>query len=71
MSMKYVITTSGTSTPNDEITININGYSYPTIDFEHLQHTNPCEHCMNNPKNNRFASGICNCVLPYINNIIY
>lgn len=71
MNMKYVITTSGTSTPNDEINIIINGSSYPTIDFEPQQYINPCEHCMNNPKNNRFASGICHCVLPYMNNIIY
>ena len=25
-----------------------------------------CEKCSNNPKNNPHASGICNCVLPYM-----
>jgi hypothetical protein len=24
----------------------------------------PCDACTNNPKNNRFASGVCNCALP-------
>lgn len=24
----------------------------------------PCTHCPNNPANNPYASGICNCVLP-------
>ena len=23
-----------------------------------------CENCSNNPKNNKFASGFCNCMLP-------
>ena len=69
--MKYMITTSRTLIPNDENNININGSSYPTIDFEPQQYINPCEHCMNNPKNNRFASGICNCALPYMNSMIY
>lgn len=33
----------------------------------------PCEFCNNNPKNNPYASGICNCALPYFvgKNIIY
>lgn len=33
----------------------------------------PCEFCNNNPKNNPYASGICNCALPYLvgKNIIY
>ena len=26
----------------------------------------PCEKCMNNPRNNPYASGVCNCVLPYM-----
>lgn len=69
--MKYMITTSGTLMPNDENNIIINGSSYPTIDFEPQQYINPCEHCMNNPKNNRFASGICHCALPYMNSMIY
>lgn len=34
-------------------------------------HSDPCENCPNNPKNNPHASGICNCVLPYMNNTIY
>ena len=23
-----------------------------------------CQHCSNNPKNNKFASGVCHCTLP-------
>lgn len=34
-------------------------------------YSNPCEHCNNNPKNNKFASGVCSCVLPYLNQVIY
>lgn len=66
-----VSTTSTTLTSNDEIPININGQNYPLIDSETPQYTNPCENCVNNPKNNRFASGVCNCMLPYLNNPIY
>lgn len=32
---------------------------------------NPCEHCPNNPKNNPFSSGFCNCALPALANPIY
>jgi hypothetical protein len=32
---------------------------------------NPCEHCPNNPKNNPFSSGFCNCAIPALNNPIY
>lgn len=32
---------------------------------------NPCEHCPNNPKNNPFSSGLCNCALPALSNPIY
>ena len=32
---------------------------------------NPCDSCSNNPKNNRHASGICNCALPAMANPIY
>ena len=28
--------------------------------------SDPCRFCNNNPRNNPFASGICNCVLPYL-----
>lgn len=31
----------------------------------------PCEHCMNNPKNNPHASGICSCALPALYGIRY
>lgn len=34
----------------------------------------PCRNCPNNPANNPFASGFCNCALPYLvgpNRIIY
>ena len=32
---------------------------------------NPCENCPNNPKNNPFSSGFCNCALPALSNPIY
>lgn len=32
---------------------------------------NPCENCPNNPKNNPFSSGFCNCALPTLSNPIY
>ena len=31
----------------------------------------PCEHCMNNPKNNPNASGFCNCSLPDLYRVRY
>lgn len=34
-------------------------------------YNDPCANCPNNPRNNPFASGICNCVLPYMNQIVY
>ena len=34
-------------------------------------HVDPCENCPNNPKNNPFASGVCSCVLPYMNQVMY
>lgn len=60
--------------------ININGI--PTSKFENIEPNstgfggkynmgdNPCEHCPNNPKNNPFSSGFCNCALPALTNII-
>lgn len=32
---------------------------------------NPCENCPNNPKNNPFSSGFCNCALPALMNPMY
>lgn len=32
-------------------------------------YNDPCENCMNNPKNNPNASGVCHCVLPAMRNI--
>lgn len=32
---------------------------------------NPCSTCPNNPMNNPFASGVCNCALPYLYNPIF
>jgi hypothetical protein len=61
--------------------ININGI--PTSKFENIDPNstgfggkynmgvNPCEHCPNNPKNNPFSSGFCNCALPALSNPIY
>ena len=39
----------------------------PVVIYEHKDHSNdPCWNCPNNPKNNKFASGFCNCALPYM-----
>ena len=32
---------------------------------------NPCDNCPNNPKNNPFSSGFCNCALPALTNPMY
>lgn len=39
--------------------------------FVPQRNNNPCEFCPNNPANNPYASGFCNCMLPYLNNPIY
>lgn len=61
--------------------VNINGI--PASKFENIDPNstgfrgkynignNPCEHCPNNPKNNPFSSGFCNCALPALSNPIY
>lgn len=33
-------------------------------------YASPCENCPNNPMINKFSSGVCNCVLPYMD-ILY
>lgn len=38
---------------------------------EYNMGNNPCENCPNNPKNNPFSSGFCNCALPALFNPIY
>lgn len=46
--------------------------NYPYQEVESFKaYSNPCEHCQNNPVNNPYASGVCHCVLPYMNNTIY
>lgn len=35
-----------------------------------IRQTDPCENCNNNPINNTFASGICDCMLPALYNPI-
>lgn len=30
-----------------------------------------CKNCPNNPKNNKYSSGFCNCAIPAMNNVIY
>lgn len=35
-------------------------------EFMGRQYYDPCANCPNNPANNPNASGICNCVLPYM-----
>ena len=34
-------------------------------------YVNPCEHCNNNPVNNPYASGFCNCALPALANPMF
>lgn len=48
----------------------ISGNHYPQS-YTYSSYSDPCEHCNNNPKNNPLASGVCSCVLPYLNNPIY
>ena len=53
---------------------NMNIFDYKTIHYGYDPYNNnynPCEFCMNNPKNNKYASGICHCALPAMHNIIY
>lgn len=66
---------------DDMVNINITGT--PISTFENIDPNstgfggkynmgnNPCEHCPNNPKNNPFSSGFCNCALPALSNPIY
>lgn len=53
------------------IIINVNDpiwtQNYPKIN----QPVDPCLNCPNNPANNPFATGICNCALPSMYNIRY
>lgn len=54
--------------------VNVTGI--PASSFENYNSTlgarnNPCENCPNNPKNNPFSSGFCNCALPALSNPIY
>lgn len=61
--------------------VNTNGISTST--FENLNPNstgfggkynmgnNPCDNCPNNPKNNPFSSGFCNCAIPALNNPMY
>ena len=41
-----------------------------TIYSTYNNYNDPCAKCPNNPKNNKFASGFCNCSLPS-RNIVY
>ena len=66
---------------DDMANININGTPISTFENidpnstwfggKHNMGNNPCEHCPNNPKNNPFSSGFCNCALPALSNPIY
>lgn len=47
-------------------------YQEPYSRFDNRDgYNNPCEYCMNNPKNNKFATGFCNCALPALMNPMY
>lgn len=49
----------------------INYKIYQKVDIPKYAWINPCENCPNNPIINKFASGVCNCALPYLCNPIY
>ncbi len=38
----------------------------PVIVQDNYDYDDPCRNCPSNPMNNPFASGFCNCVLPYM-----
>lgn len=40
-------------------------------DFSSSFEYNCCRNCPNNPKYNKFASGVCFCTLPYMESPIY
>ncbi len=44
-------------------------YKYEPITIRDIKQSNtdPCKYCSNNPRNG--GSGICNCTIPYMNNI--
>ena len=44
-------------------------FKYPTVGEFYNYGYNCCENCNNNPKNNPFATGVCNCTLPYMRTI--
>lgn len=72
--MKYINKISGQKLTIDIETpgvIIINDKIYPEADIPKHTWVNPCEYCPNNPMVNKFASGVCNCTLPYLCNPIY
>lgn len=42
----------------------VNEGTWPYLNHHYYD---PCANCPNNPANNPYASGFCNCVLPYMN----
>jgi hypothetical protein len=55
-----------------QINIDLINSNIPNFDtFNNRKYHNPCDKCMNNPKNNPNASGVCHCALPSMYNIIY
>ena len=73
---KLTITIETDNVPGlmNEIVPNFNPPKYPgniPNMWDIRQQPNPCENCPNNPLNNPFATGFCNCILGSLNNIIY
>lgn len=61
-----IINDDGTrNTMNDQV------QQFPYSPSPYAQQTDPCLNCSNNPANNPFASGICNCALPSMYNVRY
>lgn len=45
------------------IDITLQGFNTPSNGFMNTENESPCAHCPNNPAVNKFASGICHCIL--------
>lgn len=63
---------------NIDINVHIKLDDYRTYDFignnfmkNKRRYHDPCENCPNNPLNNPFSSGFCNCALPALMNPIF
>lgn len=54
---------NGFDTTINEINITLQGANAALKGFMKTESEDPCAHCPNNPAVNKFASGICHCIL--------